>query len=315
MKEEKEKKEKRKGFFGKLNLWRKRMWYRHKLKILIIMLILAFLLAYFWRNIFISIYPGHAGVMWKRFFGGTVTDKTYGEGLHIIFPWDKMYDYSLRVQQKTNIMKILTAGGLYVDVEFSYRFHPERSPRFSYGEVEDISHSSISISRQESLPLLHKLWGPHYVEKFVEPETKAAMIAIIGNYPREELQKIDTYKIQADTKVHLDREFLNSHIILHDFMITRLTIPKSISDAIEKKLTQEQLLQEYAFRLQVESKEKERKEIEAQGIQLFETISGIPILKWRGLDVTSEIARSNNAKVIVIGTGAEGLPVILNAEK
>ena len=90
-----------------IKLWLKNIWYRHKFKIIISLLIISFLLAYFWQNIFISILPGHAGVLWKRFQGGTVTDKVYGEGLHIIFPWDKMYDYSLRIQQKKNEMKIL----------------------------------------------------------------------------------------------------------------------------------------------------------------------------------------------------------------
>jgi regulator of protease activity HflC (stomatin/prohibitin superfamily) len=294
MKEENEKKGKSKGFFGKINMWRKKVWYRHKVKIIIFLLIFAFLVAYFWRNIFIPIYPGEAGVLWQRFFGGTVTTKVYGEGLHIIWPWDKMYVYTLRVRQKSNSVKILTRAGLYVEMDISYRFHPERNAQ---------------------LPLLHKEWGPDYATKFVEPETKMAAIAVLGGYPPKKLYSLDTIEIQREIKKKLDGEFNGSHIVLNDFLITRLALPKTISDAIERKLTQEQLLQEYAFRLEVETKEKERKQVEALGIQLFEQIAGIPILKWRGLEVTSEIARSNNAKVIVIGTGNGGLPVILNADK
>lgn len=287
-------KEKSNGFFKKMKLWWKKIWYRHKVKIIIFLLIFAFLVAYFWRNIFISIYPGEAGVLWKRFFGGTVTTKVYGEGLHIIWPWDKMYVYTLRVQTRNNKVKILTTAGLYIDMDISYRYHPER---------------------KSLLPLLHKEWGPNYADKFVEPEARAAAIAVLGNRTPKELYSLDTTVIQEEIESKLDEEFKNSRIILNDFLITRLALPKTISEAIERKLTQEQLLQEYEYRVSVAKKEKERKEIEALGIQIFENISGIPILKWRGLEVTSEIARSENAKVIVIGTGDGGLPIILNADQ
>lgn len=281
------------GFFKSLKIIGKKIWHQHNLKIVIFILIFVFLVAYLWRNIFISIYPGHAGVLWER-FRGTVTDKVYDEGLHVIFPWDWMYDYSLRIQEKHNTIKILTTAGLYVDIDISYRFYPER---------------------KSLLPLLHKEWGPKYADVFVEPESKAATIAILGNYPPEKLYSLNTIAIQTEIKAMLDKQFRNSKIILQDFLITRLALPKAISDAIERKLTQEQLLQEYNYRLAIEEKEKSRKEIESMGIKLFQQISGISILKWRGIEATSEIARSNNAKVIVIGTGPQGLPVILNAEK
>jgi prohibitin 1 len=67
--------------------------------------------------------------------------------------------------------------------------------------------------------------------------------------------------------------------------------------------------------LEVARKERERKRIEAEGINIFEAISGISILRWRGLEVTGEIARSENAKVVIIGSGPGGLPVILNTDK
>jgi regulator of protease activity HflC (stomatin/prohibitin superfamily) len=287
-------KEKLKCFFKKIKLGWKKFWHRHKLKIILFLLIFAFFLAYFWDHIFISIYPGEAGVMWRRFAGGTVRDKVYGEGLHIIFPWDKLIIYSLRVQQRKDSIRILSTAGLYIEMDISLRYYPER---------------------RSQLPLLHQEWGPDYADKFVDPEARTAAIAVLGEYPPKELYSLDTTDIQRKIKIKLDGEFSGSHIILHDFLITRLALPKSISDAIERKLVQEQLMQEYDYRLQVAEKEKQRKQIEALGINLFEEISGISMLKWQGLAVTSEIASSNNAKVIVIGTGDGGLPIILNADK
>jgi regulator of protease activity HflC (stomatin/prohibitin superfamily) len=280
--------------YSKIKLKLKEFWNRHWIKIVMSLLIASFLIVYLWRNIFISIDTGHAGVLWKRFSGGTVLDKVYGEGFHIIFPWDQMTDYDVRIQERQETVKVLTSMGLYVDMDISFRFYPEK---------------------EMLLPLLHQEWGPRYAEKFVIPEAKAAAIAVLGETQPQDLFSLSTTDIQRKIKKKLDVEFRKSHIVLHDFLISRLALPKTISDAIERKLEKEQLLQEYTFRLKVEQKEKERKEIEAQGIQLFERISGIPILQWQGLTVTSEIARSNNAKVIVIGTGSGGLPVILNAEK
>ncbi|MCP4146629.1 MAG: prohibitin family protein [bacterium] len=290
--ESKPRKSKFKNFFRKLKIKSKLYWRRHKFKIIAAFLVFLFLFAYFWHSILISVYAGEAAVKWKR-FGGTVLTKVYGEGLHFVLPWDTMAVYTLRFQEHHDTVRILSKAGLYVDMDISYRFHPDRK-----------SH----------LPDLHQLWGPDYVKKFVIPEAKAAAIAILGNYSPRELYSISTTKIQSDIEALLDKEFENSHIVLHDFLITRLALPKTIKDAIEKKLTQQQLLEEYNFKISVAQKERQRKVIEATGIKLFQRISQIPILKWKGLDVTSEISRSKNAKVVIIGSGPGGLPVILNAD-
>ncbi len=70
------------------------------------------------------------------------------------------------------------------------------------------------------------------------------------------------------------------------------------------------------FVLEKERKEAERKEIEAKGIANFQKVvsEGISeqLLQWKGIEATMEISRSPNAKVVIIGSGASGLPVILN---
>ena len=68
-----------------------------------------------------------------------------------------------------------------------------------------------------------------------------------------------------------------------------------------------------------EEQEAERKRIEATGIRDYqktvaETLTD-DILKVKGVLATQEIAKSDNTKVIVIGTGKEGLPIILGADK
>ncbi len=72
------------------------------------------------------------------------------------------------------------------------------------------------------------------------------------------------------------------------------------------------------FVLAKESQEADRKRIEAKGISDFQTIvaRGISeqLLRWKGIEATEKIAQSPNAKVIVIGAGKDGLPLILDTK-
>ena len=98
-------------------------------------------------------------------------------------------------------------------------------------------------------------------------------------------------------------------------LIRSINLPDQIKNAIELKLQQEQEALAYQFRLQREESEAERKRIEAEGIAKFNDIINKSlnqqILKQRGIEATLELAKSPNAKVVVVGGGEEGLPLIL----
>ena len=97
-----------------------------------------------------------------------------------------------------------------------------------------------------------------------------------------------------------------------------LRLPLTLQAAIEQKLKQEQESLEYEFKIDKARKEAERKEIEARGIAEFQKIVNRTItpqlLKWKGVEATQEIAKSPNAKVIVIGNGDGDLPIILGGQ-
>ena len=69
------------------------------------------------------------------------------------------------------------------------------------------------------------------------------------------------------------------------------------------------------FVLQKEKMEADRKRVEAQGIADFQAIvsKGLSAqyLKWKGIETTEKLASSQNAKVVIIGSGKDGLPIIL----
>ena len=106
------------------------------------------------------------------------------------------------------------------------------------------------------------------------------------------------------------------HRILCDFLHELwINLPDQIKTAIENKLKQEQEALAYQFRLEREKSEAERKRIEAQGIADYNRIISASltanILKQKGIDATLELSKSENAKVVVVGSGKDGLPLTL----
>jgi len=267
-------------------------WNKHTLGISMVLLLFVFFIAFFWKNIFISLDSGEQGIRWSR-FTGTRLDEYYGEGLHVIWPWDKMYIYNTRIQTRSDTMQILSAEGLSINVEFIYRFY----------------------AVPDSIPVIHKNLGVNYAETFVAPEVESASMSIIGNYTPEQLYKISSLVIQSTIKYYLNKQLIARNIVVDDYLIKKITLPDIVSKSIEKKMVAEQLSYEFDYKLAIEEKEKKRKGIEAEGIRKFEEVSRIPILKWKGLEVTSELAKSPNSKIIIMGSGQKDLPLLLNTDK
>jgi regulator of protease activity HflC (stomatin/prohibitin superfamily) len=100
--------------------------------------------------------------------------------------------------------------------------------------------------------------------------------------------------------------------------ITKIALPDSVEKAIEAKNEEQQRSLMYDYRLQVEHKEAERKKIEAQGIHDFEAElpSGISkqYLLLRAIQATETLASAPTSKMVVIGSGQDGLPVILGSQ-
>ena len=122
------------------------------------------------------------------------------------------------------------------------------------------------------------------------------------------------FKLRSLVDVY-DRDFMA--IDIHDVLIKNIVLPPKIAAAIEKKLEQEQVALEFEFRVVRERQEAERKRVEAEGIRDFQAIVAKTIdeelLQWKGIEATLELAKSDNAKIIIVG-GSDGLPLILNTE-
>ncbi len=254
--------------------------------VIIGMLILAF-------NVAINIKAGEAGVLFRPLSGGVDTKKTYGEGLHIIAPWNKMVTYDVRQQEVMESMAVLSSNGLEIKVDVSVWYLP------SYAE----------------LPQLHQQKGTQYLERVVKPSMRSATRSVIGRYTPEEIYSSKRDAIQneifVETMKLLEKEFVQLNAVL----VRDITLPPSIKTAIENKLTQEQASLEYEFRLERERKEAERIRIEAEGKAEANRVLNASltenILKEKGIQATLQLANSPNTKVVIVG-GENGLPLILN---
>jgi regulator of protease activity HflC (stomatin/prohibitin superfamily) len=120
---------------------------------------------------------------------------------------------------------------------------------------------------------------------------------------------------QPDPKGYND--FLQGAIQILDILLLGIDLPSTVVDAINSQTAQFYAIHEYKFRIESEALESKRKQIEANGITAFQqTVSkGISdsYLRWRGIDATVRLAQSPNAKIVVIGAGKDGLPIILNS--
>ena len=118
-------------------------------------------------------------------------------------------------------------------------------------------------------------------------------------------------EIFDESKKILDKQYVQ----LNEILVRDVTLPPTIKDAIERKLRQEQESLEYEFRLEKAEKEAERQRIEAEGKARANSILSASltdkILQEKGIQATLELAKSSNAKVVVVGSGENGLPLIL----
>lgn len=262
--------------------------WRYRLTVLILGIVALVIL--FSDLIFIKISPGERGVLWARFFGGTVLNEGYGEGLHLVFPWDKMYIYNIRLQKVEKDLRMLSVNGLVIKVKAATHFRPI----------------------PEQLPLLHKHIGPDYMEKLVGPKLTSSLRQVIGNFSPVDIYAQDEEGLLKNIRAIVRSELEAHYLKMIDVMLLHLSLPEQIKHAIEHKLVEEQRLLAYEYILQSAEQEKQRKEIESQGISIFEEKSGISILQWKGIEATESISKSPNSKVVIIGTNADDLPVILN---
>jgi len=242
----------------------------------------------------VTIGSGEAGVLYKTFGDGVVTDEPpLGEGFHIVAPWNKVFIYNVRQQELSETMNVLSSNGLGIAIDATAWYLPER----------------------KNLGKLHQEKGENYVDRIIKPALRSAARSVVGRYTPEQLYSSKRDAIQEEIQIETEEILKNQYVLINEVLVRDVTLPATIKDAIERKLGQEQEALEYKFRLQKATQEAERQRIDAEGKAAANKILNESltenILMEKGIQATVELANSSNAKVVVIGSGDSGMPIIL----
>jgi regulator of protease activity HflC (stomatin/prohibitin superfamily) len=266
--------------------------------------------------VIMTVPSGYVGVLWKRFGGGTVLDprKLKNEGMRITLPWNTVFLYDLRLQSVTKTYNAISRDGISLKATINTRFRLKRN----------------------AIPQLHQSIGSDYIQALIVPEIGNRMREVMAEYTAEDVYSTKRTEVQdkilklAESRlgermieggVNEDEENAPYHIPLYamlnliDTLILGIELPTAVETAINRKIEQYYISEEYKFRVAREIRESERKKIEAEGISEFQRIVSEGIsdsyLRWRGVEATLQLAQSSNSKTVIIGRGKDGLPIIL----
>ena len=254
-------------------------------------LVIAAVVALF--QCFTVIPAGNVGVV--DFFG-SVSSETLKAGINMRNPLARIIKFSAKTQEIKELMDVPSREGLTVQLEISALFHlnPDKAAE------------------------VYKTIGPNYIEIILEPQFRSVARGVTALYDAKALYTSEREMLAETILKDLQRLVEPRGITVEATPLRRVGLPVGLTQAIEEKLRAEQESQRMQFVLLKEKQEAERKRIEAQGISDFQNIvsKGIsdPLLRWKGIEATEKLAASQNAKVVIIGAGKDGLPLILDTK-
>ena len=241
----------------------------------------------------VTIGPGEGGVIFETLGDGINTQKTYGEGFHVVLPWNKMIVRKVRQQSISDEMNVLSVNGLEVKVNGTIWYEPEF----------------------ENLGSLIKTKGEDYERELLDPAINAAARSVVGRYTPEQLYSSKRDVIEQEILDEVTKLLAGQFLTVKRVLVEDVKLPPTIKQAIERKLKQEQESLEYEFRLVTAQKEAEKVIIDAKGKAESNRILSASltdkILQDKGIEATVKLSESPNSKVIVIGSGKTGMPIIL----
>ena len=267
----------------------------------------------------VTIIPaGHVGV---QVLFGKVKPEALTEGIQVINPFVMVQEMSVRTETYTmsatsnegqvrgdDSIQALSADGLSMPLDITVVFRLVGS----------------------DAPRVYRDIGADYVEKIIRPSARTAVREAIAGFTAQEAYstkrealplKMQDLLIQRVKALLEQRDTFKgaTGVVVEQVMLRKIQLPDKVKNAIEAKLEAAQQSEQMQFVLEKERQEAERKRIEAKGVSDFQMIVAQSInpnlLQWKGIEATEALAKSPNAKIVVIGSGKNGLPIILNSEK
>ncbi|MBN1397736.1 MAG: prohibitin family protein [Bacteroidetes bacterium] len=243
---------------------------------------------------FTQVPAGHVGVV--DFFG-VVSEKTLPSGINIVNPLARVIKYSIQTKEHKETMQVLSREGLTIGLEVSalYRLNPDSAARV---------YKTVAGGDYETIILV--------------PQFRSICRAVTASFQASALYSTERERLGSSIQEELAKTVASRGVIIENTPIRNVALPIQLTEAIEQKQRADQESQRMEFILTKEKQEADRKRIEAKGIADFQTIvaAGISenLLRWKGIEATEKLANSQNTKVIIVGAGKDGLPIILDTK-
>jgi regulator of protease activity HflC (stomatin/prohibitin superfamily) len=239
---------------------------------------------------------GHRGIVFKSLSGGT-SKEVLGEGLHVMPVWNSVIPYDTRVHEMKEQLTVISSNGLTMVVDASIRYRPKEDELFE----------------------LQTRIGQDYDQKLIGPVVRSEARKVFGRYQPEEIYSTRREEIERQIYEEVLKALSGKHVVVEAVLVRDVSLPETIKTAIADKLAEEQRSQKMKFTLDKERQEAQRKQVEAEGIAKYQSIvrQGLTseYLQWKGIEATQALALSPNTKIVVVGGGKSGLPVILQTDK
>ncbi|MCU0452511.1 MAG: prohibitin family protein [Bacteroidetes bacterium] len=243
---------------------------------------------------FTQIPAGRVGVV--DFFG-VVSEQTLRAGINPVNPMATVVKYSIQTQEHKENMQVLSREGLTIGLEVSalYRLNPDSAARV---------YVTVAGGDYETIILI--------------PQFRSICRSVTASFQASALYSSERERLGMSIQAELAKIVAPRGVTIENTPIRNVVLPTQLTEAIEQKQRADQESQRMEFVLTKEKQEADRKRIEARGIADFQTIvaAGISdqLLRWKGIEATEKLAASTNTKVIIVGAGKDGLPIILDTK-
>ena len=250
-----------------------------------------------------NIPAGYKAVIYRPFSGGVDLSYVYGEGIHVLWPFNIMTSYDIAMKVHRMNLEILT---------------------------KDLVKSKVTVSFQysansQTLPMLHRFIGKNYLETYILPVLTATVRDSFGKLTAQQAFTSDLKQVARDVTEGTENYLISNLsptglssirlVYINSFQIEDVVFPPDIQASINNKIVQSSNSEAMVYKIQIAQQEADRKVIEAQGIKKHQDIvnSGMTenYLRHEGIQASLKLAESSNSKVIMFGSPATGLPLIL----
>ncbi len=243
---------------------------------------------------FTQIPAGHVGVI--DFFG-IVSERTLPAGINVVNPLANVIKFSIQTKEHKETMQVLSREGLTIGLEISalYRLNADSAARV---------YKTVAGGDYETIILI--------------PQFRSISRAVTASFQASALYSTERDRLGMAIQEELARIVAPRGVTIETTPLRNVALPVQLTEAIEQKQKADQESQRMEFILTKEKQEADRKRIEAKGIADFQAIvaAGISdqLLRWKGIEATEKLASSANTKIIIVGAGKDGLPIILDTK-